>query len=190
MDYIMINQGKLKIMLEAEDLKEWDIRIDELDYSNPYAKAIFEEILAYAKANLGFDADGRKVLLQLYPSKDGGCELFITRLCDLCDAPEENGEAWQRAYSFQKLSHLLSVCRQLLLGGFSGKSSAWYDGEGKWFLLISAQGEQKKELYPLDEFTFISEYGECEVPKFLSLYLSEYASPVCEGNATAVLGKI
>ena len=98
MDYIMINESKLKIMLEAKDLEEWDIRIDELDYSNPYAKIIFEEILDYAKSNLGFDSDGRKVLLQLYPSKDGGCELFITRMGETFENVSSAPKASQRAY--------------------------------------------------------------------------------------------
>ncbi len=189
MDYIMINEGKLKIMLEAEDLAEWDIRIDELDYANPYAKAIFEEILAYAKENFGFDATGRKVLLQLYPSRDGGCELFITRLGELERSSKEADGICQRAYSFDKLSHLLSVCRRLLISGFKGESSAWFDNEGKWFLLIGTEGENS-ELQPIDEFTFISEFGDIESSKFISLYLHEYAFPICEGDATSTLGKI
>ena len=190
MDYVMINQGKLKIMLEAQDLEHWDIRVDELDYSNPYAKAIFEEILAYAKDNLGFDSEGKKVLLQLYPSRDGGCELFITRLGELCEADEEGDALSIRAYSFEQLSHLLSVCRLLCLRGFSGKSSAWFDNDGKWFLLLYARESEDEASLGLDTLSFICEYGESEIAGFLSLYLQEHASSVCEENAAAILGKI
>ena len=69
MEYILINDSKLKIILGRQELEEWDISIDELDYANPAAKKVFEGILGYAKKELGFDTSGYKVLLQLYPSK-------------------------------------------------------------------------------------------------------------------------
>lgn len=191
MNYIMINEGKMKIMLEAQDLEEWDIQIDELDYSNPYAKAIFEEILAYAKEHFGFETTGYRVLLQLYPSKDGGCELFITRLGESIGNQDQiRANTEQRAYSFEKLSYLISVCRRLCRNGFEGFSSAWFDNDGKWFLMISPKDSENSELCHIDKFTFITEYGECESPNMLPLYLNEYAVPVCEGNAALILGKI
>ena len=190
MDYIMINESKLKIMLEAKDLENWDIQIDELDYSNPYAKIIFEEILSYAKENFGFDAAGRKVLLQLYPSRDGGCELFITRLGESSECKKENTISNQTAYSFEKISHLLSVCKLLHIDGFSKNSSAWFDNSGKWFLVLSGDDSAAEDSSEKDKFIFISEYGEKESPQFLSLYLHEHAFLVCEDNAVETLGKI
>lgn len=194
MEYILINESKLKITLEKSDLESFDISVDELDYGNPYAKTVFEEILAYSKDNFGFDTTGHKVLLQLYPSKDGGCELFITRLCESTEL--RTGEITEKkkrhkAYSFEKLSSLLSVCKLLCSEGFSGESSAWFDDDGKWFLLLSLEGEDSDlDLLPIDKFSFICEYGEAESPKSLSLYLFEYAHPICQGDATLVLGKI
>lgn len=193
MEYILISESKLKIMLTKQDIEEWNISVDQLDYGNPNARAVFEDILGYAREELGFDTSGHKVLLQLYPSKDGGCELFITRL------GEENVRGAlkptqlkqrQKAYSFEKLSHLLAVCKRLRLNGFSGESSAWFDCQGKWFLLLSTDEDSELDLLPLDRFSFICEYGDTESPKALSLYLCEYASPVCRENASAILGKI
>ncbi len=193
MEYILISESKLKIMLTRQDIAQWNISIDELDYGNPSAKAAFEEILGYAREELGFDTSGHKVLLQLYPSRDGGCELFITRLGE--SARRQTGEIGapkqrQKAYSFEKLSHLLAVCKRLNREGFDGESSAWFDSEGKWFLLLSVDEDSELDLLPLDRFSFICEYGNTESPKALSLYLSEYASPVCRDNASAILGKI
>ena len=48
MEYILINEGKLKVMFEKSDLEEFDIRAEELDYANPDAKPVFEDILRYA----------------------------------------------------------------------------------------------------------------------------------------------
>lgn len=198
MEYILINDSKLKIILEERELEEWDISIDELDYSNPAAKRVFEGLLGYAKQELGFDTSGYKVLIQLYPSKDGGCELFVTRLGESSErqskssrSRKEKKQAEQRAYSFDKLSHLLAVCKRLCLSGFTGESSAWFDKEGKWFLLMSLEGDSdSSKLLPPDRFSFITEYGEYENPKALSLYLGEYAKAVCENDAALILGKI
>ncbi len=193
MEYILISESKLKIMLTRQDIEEWNISVEELDYGNPGAKAVFEEILGYAREELSFDTSGHKVLLQLYPSKDGGCELFITRLGESTERgalKPARAKQRQKAYSFQKLSHLLAVCKRLSLNGFTGESSAWFDSEGKWFLLLSTDEDSELDLLPLDRFSFICEYGDTESPKALSLYLSEYASPVCRDNASAILGKI
>ena len=187
MEYILINESKLKIILDSHELTEWDIHADELDYANPAARQVFEGLLGYAKKELGFDTAGYKILLQLFPSKDGGCELFVTRLGQSSEIQskrpaKEKRTAEQKAYSFDKLSHLLAVCKRLSESEFGGDSSAWFDGQGRWFLLLSS--ESVKDLY------FISEYGEDENPKAVELYLCEYGTAVSKKNATAILGKI
>lgn len=191
MEYIMIDDTKLKIILEAEDLAEWDIAPEELDYDDPYAKGFFEDVLGYAKREFGFDTSGYKTLLQLFPSRDGGCEIFVTRLGESTPREELRRETVCRGYSFDKLSHLISVCKRLCLEGFLGDSSVWFDTDGRWFLMLSSEDDELcSDLLPLNKLTFISEYGEGESAGALSLYLSEYASPVCESNATQILGKI
>ena len=179
MNYIKINEGKLKITLEAKDLEDWDIQIDELDYANPCARAIFEEFLAYAKKNLGFDPNGHKVLIHLYPSRDGGCEIFISKLDEKREPEEERSS--ERAYSFEHISYLLGACRRLLASGASAESSAYLEKDGRCFLLLCSER---------DDLGFISEYGEEEDPESLLLYLGEYAEEICKTDAIEILGKI
>ena len=182
MDYIRINEGKLKITLDAKDLEDWDIRIDELDYANPCARAIFEEFLAYARLHLGFDSSGHKVLIHLHPSREGGCEIFISRIDQ--EEVNERETSPTYAYCFKCLDDLLGACHRLNDTAFRGESSAWFDGDGRWFLTLSGRANDAASL------TFISEYGEEADPEALSLYLCEYAEAVCHGNATEILGKI
>ena len=187
MEYILINDSKLKIILERQELAEWDISADELDYANPAARQVFEGLLGYAKKELGFDTAGHKVLLQLFPSKDGGCELFVTRLGPSTEqrsprTEKEKRNIEKKAYSFDKLSHLLAVCKRLSSMKYCGSSSAWFDESGKWFLLLSVEEDT--------DFNFISEYGEVESPSALELYLCEYGTAVRREDAAIVLGKI
>jgi len=192
MEYILINEGKLKVMLELADLEEFDINAEDLDYANPVAKPVFEDILRYAREEFGFDTSGHKVLLQLFPSRDGGCELFITRLPSLCEQTKSQPKVKESvAYSFGTLSNLLAVCKRLLSKGFNGKSSAWADSQGRWYLLLSESDMLDLHSLPIPhELSFIEEYGESQSPRALSLYLGEYAQSICEGDAVRTLGEI
>ena len=76
----MISDNKLKVMLCEEDLKGFQLKADQLDYSNTDTKRMFWDVLSKAKHQTGFDTDGQRVLVQLYPSKEGGCEMFVTKI--------------------------------------------------------------------------------------------------------------
>lgn len=212
MEYILINEKKLKVMLCNQDLDCRALEAEKLDYSLPEAKKLFCDILGYAKDKLGFDTSGYRVLLQLYPSKDGGCELFITRLgkpeaSDPSDLPpssekESDGKAKEiqkkarckkeKAFSFDKLSHLIDVCKRLGAIGIDCESSVYSDGE-RWYLLLYFLNSDIAELsgiLPLSELSFIGEYGSAEDPRPLSLYLCEYANEICQGNAIDIFSRM
>ena len=80
MEIIMISDCKLKVMLGEDDLKQFEIKAEQLDYSNTETKRMFWDILNRAKHQTGFDTDGQRVLVQLDPSKHGGCEMFVTKI--------------------------------------------------------------------------------------------------------------
>ena len=189
MEYIMINDTELKIILEAEDLKEWDVSAEELDYGDPCAKQLLEDILGYAKHEMGFEPHGGRTLLRLFPSLDGGCEIFVTLLPGEATVDADSDEP-DLAYRFERLSHLLSVCRRLLREGFTGDSGVWYDYADRWFLILKHYENRAKIANGTEGFDFLSEYGEEESTRALPLYLAEYATPVCRDNAIELLGKL
>ena len=90
MEIIMISNSKLKIMLCEEDLRQFELKADQLDYSNTDTKRMFWDVLSKAKHKTGFDTDGQRVLVQLYPSKEGGCEMFVTKIGSLCASKAQN----------------------------------------------------------------------------------------------------
>ena len=194
MEYIMINEEKLKVTLDKSDLSDWEMCIDDLDYANPDAKSIFECILHYAKSEFGFDTSGHRVLLQLFPSKDGGCEIFITKLGELSTSigGEDNKMNDQRrSYSFECLSHLLSVCKILNTKGVEAKSSVWRTVDGRWYLLLSEYKDiVTDETSLITKLSFIEEFGDRESSNTLTHYLGEYASKIAESDAIRILGTI
>ena len=89
MEMILINSAKLKVMLSENDLRPYSLTCDTIDYSNDATKRAFRDILDTAKKKTGFDAEGAKVYIQVFPVRSGAvrgsgrcCELFVTKLPD------------------------------------------------------------------------------------------------------------
>ena len=78
MELIPINESKLKIMLDESDMKEYNIG-DEADCANSETRLAIRHILDRAKDQIGFNTEGSEIFVQLYASKRGGCELFVTK---------------------------------------------------------------------------------------------------------------
>ena len=199
MELLRIGEEKLKIILSSEDLLSFEIEASELDYANTETKRMLWEILHRAKQSVGFDTDGHRVLVQLYPSRDGGCEMFVTKLgadhekevnlLPLCPKKSRTAkEAHGRlgAFSFATLSDLLSVCRRLYALGHKSLSEVYYSDDERYFLFLD--GLDATGYFAVDEYSFLYEYGSSEPTETARAMLSEHGRAVCEEHAVARLG--
>lgn len=207
MEIIMISESKLKVMLSAEDLQAFDLSTEQLDYRNTETKRMFWDVLSRAKRSVGFDTDGHRVLVQLYPSRKGGCEMFITRLAQIsCEGsdtasedpfsaviaapsharthPKSNTGA---AFGFDTMERLLAVCRRLFALSYTGESEAYLGDDRRCYLFLSDL--ELSSYLPLDEYSFIGEYGTVENVPVLRHFVSEHAKPICEESAVACLSR-
>ena len=98
MELILINKNKLKIMLDENDMKKYHIG-SESDCAEGSTRKAIRNLLENAKDQIGFDTDGEEIFVQLYASKRGGCELFVTK-CQaqndeyrICDPRQDEGDA-------------------------------------------------------------------------------------------------
>lgn len=193
MDLIYINDHKLKITLSPIDMSEYSLSSSDLNYENERTREIFSDILCKAKKDTGFDTDGGRIFIQLYPSKEGGCEMYVTKLGghsrrpDSEEIPKKTSEGRREcAYSFDSFDKLLSVCRRLSSLGYSEKSSAWHTPD-RYYLIIS---EPEENAYiPLSECSFIREYGRSEGARNSSLLLCEHGRCICPDNAVDTLAR-
>lgn len=211
MEIIMISDSKLKIMLCEEDLRRFELSANELDYSNTETKRMFWDILNRAKHENGFDTDGHRVLVQLYPSKDGGCELFVTKMgaleCEDDIRKNTKNSGYDKLYSdvkrkkkglfskgnlsvfgFESIDDLLSACRKLSAIGYVGESSAYKCDNGRNYLFLS--DIDSTPCAPLSEISFITEYGTKENADILKYYICEHGQTICEGSAVSALGSL
>lgn len=142
MELIKISQTKLKIMLTVEDMKHFDL--DGNKIGDVSSRTAFRNILKEAREMCGFDASGERVFVQCYPEKNGGCEMFVTKLTETPrdklpsgstgDVPmgkfyhtelTERYDSGYIIYSFSDIKYLLMTCKRLKAARYDGESRAY-----------------------------------------------------------------
>lgn len=178
MELIRISDSKLKVMLDAQDMTRYAISPDAMNYDNTETRRAIWQILDEAKQETGFDAAAGRLVIQVYPSREGGCELYITKIQHT--APRDgtrggnNGER-EVLYRFSDMNTLLAACRQLALRGY-GRDSAAYAGEGgEYFLLLRAVDSPAAYLAPgLHDLSYLCEYGRAVTDGLRVAYIREH----------------
>ena len=199
MEWIRISRNKLKIMLTAEDARRYDLRPRDASLESALTRRAFRAILNDAGKETGFDAADERVYIQLFPSREGGCELFVTREKEGEDSPVSppcpqsekkappKEERRHLAFCFPSFPTLLSACRRLREGGYRGESTAHKEDAGRYWLLLSDKGNP---LSARKEYRFLLEYGEMEHAEHARMLLPEHSAPLCASNAVETLGTL
>ncbi len=89
MELIVIDENKLKIMLTAPDMRHYALPDTREELGGEPTRRAFRHIFEDARARTGFDTEGERLLVELYTSREGGCEIFVTKLGakDTADVP-------------------------------------------------------------------------------------------------------
>ena len=90
MDLIRIDDNKMKIMLTPGDMQCYELDADTMDRNKSETCRAFRNILDEVRSRTGFDAKGNKIFVQMYPSREGGCEMFVTKLGMICALNESS----------------------------------------------------------------------------------------------------
>ncbi len=181
MEFLVVSKSKLKIMMSRDDMKKYGIDGEDIDYDNPKIRRSFWKILDEAKERCGFEASGDKVLIQYYPSKDGG-EIFVTKLGLISKNAERtisksNMVAMlggrQTVYKFQSFDSLIMAAR--MIGGCEGERTprVYCDDRGFYYIVIDeglCLGKGAKA-------SALSEFG-VEVPTILIRYIDEHSREI------------
>ena len=203
MELIRISDSKLKIMLTPTDMHQFEFSTDGFGNDSEQMHRSFRLLLDEVRRQSGFEADDHRISVQYFPSREGGCEMFISNLsgdkerAPYALTPAQGMQPATRsrgsfsrsfAYRFDGMGELLSVCRRLLPMDYISASSAYRDDAGRYYLLLSTFAASPcatpEELY------FVVEYGSIENAAQLRLYLAEHGTVLCAEDAVATLGAI
>jgi negative regulator of genetic competence, sporulation and motility len=203
MELIRISDSKLKIMLTPMDMRQFELSTDNFYDDSEKMHRSFRLLLDEVRRQSGFEADDHRISVQYFPSREGGCEMFISNLsgerdrgtCALTPAQEIKPVTRTRgsfcrsfAYRFEGLDELLSVCRRLLPMDYITASSAYRDDTGRYYLILNTYAASPFAMP--EELYFVVEYGSIENAAQLRLYLSEHGTTVCAEDAVGTLGVI
>ena len=207
MELIRISERKLKIMLTPTDMCHFELDTDSFGEDSQQMHHAFRLLLREIRKQTDFEGDDRQIAVQYFPSRKGGCEMFISytpeqgkRASEDCTTAKENrsllpspaprttGFHRDCAYRFERIEHLLSACRRLIQTGYIGESCAFRDDQGRYFLLISFLSSSPFSIP--EEWSFLNEYGTLENAAWLRLYISEHGKAVCPVTAVEILSKL
>lgn len=208
MELIVISKSKLKIMLTDTDMVKYHLEEEAVDTADARTREIFHRIFEDARASIGFDTEGERLLVQLYTSKakGGGCEIFVTKLgagdfspsndCEesllrrVYACEEEVTGVLEYCFSFTRAEDMLAVCRRLRAVGFEGDSRV-YIAEGTptvWYMFIEiAEGVERRLPKRL---AFLGEYGRLVTEEGMEVYLSEHGRLIRGAGAVEILGRM
>ena len=118
-------------------------------------------------------SDWYRILVKIFESKEGGCELFITRLGEQTPLLREaclNGEEY--IYRFRRMEELLCACKAVYSAGFDGKSRVFYENgaSGSLYLLLDREYENLRE------------FGAFLCRRSAVLYIEEHCTPLEQGD--------
>ena len=203
MEMILISQNKLKIMISKADLEGFDINVDMLDYNNTETKRMLWDILATAKRSVGFNPDGHRVFVQLFPSKSGDCELFVTKIgfseSSIYDVYEGGSEANDEEatpeddriissiFKMYSLGALTEACRRLTERNISLDGRVYILNDSYYFIILCSDNGFS---YPLDDLSLISEYGTLETSEDLLFKIYEFGKLICDKDAIKIFSEL
>ena len=183
MEILRIGKYAIKISLSGKEAKEYKI-VDSDKYDDNEIKEAFARLLSNATERTDFTYTGRKIFTEIYPCKDGGCEVFIsTTGYDSKQTTREQGKSKIKSsihtsiYEFNSLKNLLKVCFRLNEIKFKEKSSVYYDFDKEKYYLI-LENTFSKEL----KFAFLVEYARI-IKGATVLYITEHFKCISKGNA-------
>ncbi len=184
MELLRISDKKLKVSLSDSDMEKYRLDCESLDYDTTETRSAFWQILDEAKHQIGFDACGGKLFVQVYPSRGGGCEMYITLVAGETDEDHPRSEWRESVYRFSSLALLQAVLRQLQAVGYHEKSSLYFLC-GAYYLFIFERAEGNL-ISPrsLGEYGFIEEYGTRLFGGLRHLYVREHGA--CLADRAAV----
>jgi len=181
-DLILINDSKLKIILTQDDMASYALTCDNIDYDNTETRRAFWDILDAAKHKTGFDAASERVYVQVYPSKGGGCEMYVTKLHLSGEQAVVSVQTLpDTVFRFRGLEEISAACTYLLAGGCRG-GKVWRDRQsGFWYLLL----EELKER----DGMVLGEFGE-RCGRDALLWLSEHCRCICGSGGVETIAAL
>ena len=155
----LVDESRLLIILSPEDMEDYQLTFDSLDWQNGHSRSVIKEFLRMACRQKGFCPGDSRLLIEAVPDEEG-CVLLVTML------PEE--KAKRKVYRIKENQPSLTP----FLFRFDQAEN----------LLAAACSSR---LYLLNRAYYLIMYGGKRLPCPVEILLTEYGSYVGKGQQAA-----
>ena len=168
MELIVINENSIKITLSPDEMSVYGLDDNDFHLSGIGTRKILDRILFDGLGSSGFSSSANdKLTIQLYSNRNGGCELFVTKIpidepretCTASRKDDDNMGAPCLTYSFSDLENAISACKELKNRALECKSALYIGDDGKYYIRLSEINHEKNKSSPS---LYLSEFGELE----------------------------
>ena len=163
MEIIRISDTKLKVTLDDDDMDRYDLCAEQMDYDNTETRKVLWQILDEAKHRTGFNAAEDRVLIQAYPGRKGGCEIYVTKLGSHADSSAPSALRGRISlFVFRDAALLFTVCRKIAESGRKYESALYEEATAGVFWLLVREHLQNSIMSngKLSPLSFVEEYAE------------------------------
>ena len=175
MELIRISADKLKISLTKAELDAYEMNVEDMDCGKTESKKAFRQIFVEAKEQTGFETDKENVFVQIFRAKNGGCEIFVSKIKK---AKKESAPKYT-IYKIESISDAINLSKELTLAGYNGKSSI-YKGEQSFWIMLEKINDTISAL--------VCEYGAKR--DISTLYIDEHFKLIRKNDAVNILSKL
>lgn len=198
-----LNDNKIKIVIDAADIRAWNVDLKNFTDNTPEAQDMFWHALKRAEEDVDFCIGKAQLMVETLPLADNGFVMMVSKLeneRDVVEALERTGRrVKQTELKIKRRSKAQSLLRIFVFEDFDGLCDGVreifeiYIGESR---LIKYQGSFYLELTPRDAFglfemeNILSEFAT-KAPKPLTLQgvLNEHGLVMMEKNAVSLIAE-
>lgn len=208
-----ISENQLKLTLTKDDLKERDLKLEDLISPSEKTQKLFRDIMEQALDKEDFISENTPLMVEAMPMGVDGIMIIVTKVTNKDKKGNTTADLLQQAqstrrwkkkpmdtlehaeeqnsdiliYSFPELDDVIQVSIRLD-GGFKGESAV-YKNEGKYFLVL--QGDTYTAEDSSEELELVlKEYGQKHVSTPLAkYYLLEHGETILAEKAVKALAK-
>lgn len=196
-----LNENKIKIIIDAADIRAWNVDLKNFTDNTPEAQDMFWHALKRAEQDVDFCVGKSQLMVETLPLADNGFVMMVSKLeneRDVVEALERTGKrVKQTEIKIKRRSKAHSLLRIFKFEDFESLCSGvreiheLYMGESR---LIKYQGSFYLELTPRDAFglfeleNILSEFA-AKVPKPITLQgvLNEHGLVMMKENAVSLI---
>lgn len=184
MEIIKMGNDSFKISLSSKEAKEREI-VASIACNEKNMTESLKELIDTIKESNGISFGEDKTSAEIYISKDGGCEIFVSRAIRNEHQLKSKAKPTMRVlYRLDDLDSVLRACQRLSSISYDNSLCLYHSQEyGGYYMVLS--GIYAKDL----KYSFLSEYGT-KMKNSMLPYITEHCKCICKNNTLEIFSKL